>query len=109
MLTGQVASRIAGPGIVISFLLAGVAAVLAALCYAELGARAPRAGSAYTFVFMSLGEFPAFLIGWQLIMEHLIGAAAVARTWSAYLDSFLGHRIQDWATSAVPLTSNHTR
>lgn len=90
VLTGTVAKEIAGPGIVLSFILAGIVSMLAALCYAEFGTRLPKAGSAYVFTYISIGEFWAFIIGWNILLEHMLGAASVARAWSGYVDSMLG-------------------
>lgn len=89
VLTGTVAKEIAGPGIILSFMLAGFVSMLAALCYAEFGARIPKAGSAYVYTYVSIGEFWAFVIGWNIILEHMLGAASVARAWSGYIDSML--------------------
>ncbi|KAL3274702.1 hypothetical protein HHI36_016079 [Cryptolaemus montrouzieri] len=87
VLTGTVARDIAGPGIILSFFLAGFACILSALCYAEFGTRIPKAGSAYIYTYISIGEFCAFVIGWNILLEHMIGAASVARAWSGYVDS----------------------
>ncbi|MEV4255981.1 amino acid permease, partial [Spirillospora sp. NPDC049652] len=89
VLTGQVAREKAGPAVAISFVLAAVVCGLAALCYAEFSSTVPVAGSAYTFSYATLGEFPAWIIGWDLILELALGAAVVAVGWSGYLDSLL--------------------
>lgn len=85
VLTGQEAHRNAGPAIVLSFVIAGIVCGLAALCYAEFASTVPVAGSAYTFSYATLGEFIAWIIGWDLVLELALGAAVVSRGWSAYL------------------------
>ncbi|MHB1306358.1 MAG: amino acid permease [Limisphaerales bacterium] len=89
VLTGQAAAQYAGPGIVFSFILAGVACALAGLCYAEFAAMIPVSGSAYTYGYATLGEFVAWIIGWDLILEYLFAASTVAVGWSGYVVSFL--------------------
>jgi APA family basic amino acid/polyamine antiporter len=89
VLTGVAASRFAGPGVIISFALAGVASALAALVYAELASMVPVAGSAYTYAYAALGELVAWIIGWDLILEYTVAAGAVAIGWAGYLASFL--------------------
>ncbi len=84
-LTGVAATDYAGPGVVVSFALAGLVSLLAALCYAELSSAVPTAGSAYTYAYATIGEIFAWIIGWDLILEFALGAAVVARGWSAYL------------------------
>src|SRR5512135_3463998 len=89
VLTGHVAARIAAPAITLSFVLAAVACALAGLCYAEFASMIPAAGSAYTYAYATLGEFVAWIIGWDLILEYTVGAMAVAIGWSGYTASFL--------------------
>jgi APA family basic amino acid/polyamine antiporter len=89
-LTGIEARDHAGPAVTLSFALAGVASLLAALCYAELSASVPTAGSAYTYAYATMGEIPAWIIGWDLVLEFALGAAVVARGWSGYLGKLLG-------------------
>ncbi|XP_045498287.1 cationic amino acid transporter 4 [Colias croceus] len=100
VLTGTVARHMAGPATALSFLLAGITSTLAALCYAEFGTRIPRAGSAYAYTYVSIGEFWAFIIGWNIVLEYMIGAASVARAWSGYLDAMLDGAISN-ATISV--------
>ncbi|MFC8502006.1 APC family permease [Pedococcus sp. NPDC057267] len=84
-LTGIEAKNHAGPGVVISFAVAGVVSLLAAFCYAELASAVPTAGSAYTYAYATIGEVFAWIIGWDLILEFALGAAVVARGWSGYM------------------------
>jgi len=89
VLTGTVAAQNAGPAVVLSFVMAGVASVFAALCYSEFASLVPMAGSAYTYGYATLGEFFAWIIGWDLILEYAVGAITVAIGWSGYMVSFL--------------------
>jgi basic amino acid/polyamine antiporter, APA family len=89
VLTGQAAAANAGPAIVLSMVLAGLTSVLAALCYSEFAATVPVAGSAYTYAYATLGEFIAWIIGWDLILEYALGAATVAVGWSGNLVTLL--------------------
>jgi APA family basic amino acid/polyamine antiporter len=98
--------KIAGPGIILSFLLAGGACTLAALCYAELASMMPQAGSAYSYTYGIFGELAAWIIGWDLILEYGMGAATVAAGWSFYLQDLLrayGLALPAWA-SGPPFT-----
>ena len=90
VLTGHAAAAHAGPAIVLSFVLAGIACGLAGLCYAEFAAMLPVSGSAYSYSYATLGEFIAWFIGWNLVLEYLFAASTVAVGWSGYLNSFLG-------------------
>jgi len=89
VLTGQAAEAHAGPAVVLSMIIAGIASALAALCYAEFASSVPVAGSAYTYGYATLGELVAWIIGWDLVLEYALGAATVAVGWSAYMVSFL--------------------
>jgi basic amino acid/polyamine antiporter, APA family len=100
VLTGEAAAVKAGPAVALSFVVAGIACALAALCYAEFASTVPVAGSAYTFSYASLGELIAWIIGWDLILELALGAATVAVGWSTYFAdvmSQLGITIPEWA------------
>jgi APA family basic amino acid/polyamine antiporter len=100
VLTGEAAGTLAGPAIALSFVAAGIACALAALCYAEFASTVPVAGSAYTFSYASLGELIAWIIGWDLILELALGAATVASGWSDYFrvvfDETLGINLPAW-------------
>ncbi|MFO0417532.1 MAG: amino acid permease, partial [Pseudomonadota bacterium] len=89
VLTGQAAAQYAGPAIALSFVISGIACIFAALCYAELAAMIPVAGSAYTYAYATLGQLVAWIIGWDLILEYMFGASTVAVGWSGYVVSFL--------------------
>src|SRR6185312_9369359 len=88
VLTGTAASQHAGPGLVVSMIIAAVACAFAGLCYAELASMIPVAGSAYTYAYASVGEFIAWIIGWDLILEYALSASTIAVGWSGYFVSF---------------------
>jgi APA family basic amino acid/polyamine antiporter len=88
-ITGTAAADHAGPAIVLSFIVSGIACVFAGLCYAEMASMIPVAGSAYTFAYATIGEFFAWIIGWDLILEYLFSASAVAASWSGYAQNIL--------------------
>src|SRR5207249_1550817 len=88
ILTGVAAHDRTGPALMLSFVLAGLACVFAALCYAEFASMVPVAGSAYTYAYATLGELFAWIIGWDLILEYAVGAATVAHGWSAHFQEF---------------------
>ncbi|MES1165562.1 MAG: amino acid permease [Verrucomicrobiota bacterium] len=89
VLTGHAAAANAGPAVVLSFVVAGVASGFAGLCYAEMASMIPVAGSAYTYSYATMGELVAWIIGWDLILEYMVGAATVSVGWSGYVVSFL--------------------
>ncbi len=100
--------NVAGPGVIASFALSGVACIFVALCYAELAAMVPAAGSAYTYAYATLGEFIAWIIGWDLILEYGISVAPTAAAWSGYVQSFVanfGLTLPAWARVAHLVTS----
>ncbi|KAM3172414.1 hypothetical protein ACTXT7_014583 [Hymenolepis weldensis] len=99
VLTGTVIRDRAGPSIFLSYLLAGFTAFLNALCYAELGSRIPKAGSAYSYTYIASGEFLAFIIGWSVILEYVLSVASVARGWSATIDAMSQSKISNGTMS----------
>ncbi|XP_070484820.1 cationic amino acid transporter 4-like isoform X3 [Equus przewalskii] len=101
VISGTVAKEMTGPAVLVSFSIAAMAFLLAALCYVEFGARVPRTGSAYLFTYVSLGELWAFLIGWNVLLGSLISGASVARASSSYLDAIFSHRIRNFTMAHV--------
>src|SRR5271168_100788 len=88
VLTGHAAAANAGPAVTLSFVLGGIACAFAGLCYAEMASTVPISGSAYTYAYATMGEFIAWIIGWDLILEYALGATTVAIGWSGYVTSF---------------------
>ncbi|MCB0766955.1 MAG: amino acid permease, partial [Flavobacteriales bacterium] len=89
VLTGTAAANHAGPALTISFIVSGLGCLFAGLCYSEFASMLPISGSAYSYAYATLGEFLAWIIGWDLILEYLFGASTVAVGWSGYMVSFL--------------------
>ena len=87
--TGAAAHNVAGPALMLSYVVAGLTCVFAALCYAEFASMAPVAGSAYTYAYATLGELFAWIIGWDLVLEYAVGSATVATGWSGYFQNVL--------------------
>ena len=90
VLTGQAAALHAGPAVPISMILVGIACAFAGLCYAEMASAVPIAGSAYTYSYATMGEFVAWIIGWDLVLEYAAGAATVGVGWSGHFVSLMG-------------------
>ena len=103
VLTGQAAALHAGPAVPISMALVGVACAFAGLCYAEMASAVPVAGSAYTYSYATMGEFIAWIIGWDLVLEYAVGAATVAIAWSEYFNRVLG-----WFHLRIPYAWSHS-
>jgi basic amino acid/polyamine antiporter, APA family len=101
-LTGRAAKAYAGPGIALSFVFAAICCALAALCYAEFSSTVPVSGSAYTFSYFSLGEIFAWIIGWDLLLELMLGASVVSQGWSTYAKLFLDEIGLGWPDSIGP-------
>src|SRR6188768_1463096 len=91
--TAAAAGEAAGPAVVLSFVIAAVGCAFAGLCYAEFASMIPVAGSAYTYAYVTMGEFLAWIIGWALILEYALASATVAISWSEYLNNLLGGAI----------------
>jgi basic amino acid/polyamine antiporter, APA family len=114
VLTGHAAARNAGPAVALSFVIAGVAATFAGLCYAEMASMIPVSGSAYTYAYATMGELVAWIIGWDLILEYLVSAAAVSVGWSGYVVAFLRDTFgvdlpHAWSSAPVLWNETHQR
>lgn len=103
VLAGEVSKKYAGPAVILSFLIAAIASVFSGLCYAEFGARVPKAGSAYVYSYVSVGEFIAFIIGWNLILEYVIGSASVVKGLFTYIDSLSDEVMSKWFREVMPM------
>src|SRR5262249_53350418 len=90
VLTGRAAHDTTGPALMLSFVVAGLGCIFAALCYAEFASMVPVAGSAYTYAYATLGEIFAWIIGWDLVLEYSVASSTVAHGWSHYFQDFLG-------------------
>ena len=112
VLTGSAAAQYAGPAVVLSFVVAGLGCLFAGLCYAEFASMIPIAGSAYTYAYATMGEFVAWVIGWDLCLEYLFGASTVAVGWSGYFVAFLKEIGIDlpvaWTQAPYTVVGTHT-
>ena len=100
-LASDVVREDTGPSIVISFLIAGITCILSALCYAEFGARVPKAGSAYVYSYVTIGELCAYVVGWNLILDYVTQTSCFARVTSSYINSLFGDRIENFTISTI--------
>ncbi|KRT82037.1 Amino acid permease [Oryctes borbonicus] len=103
VLAGSVAKNHAGPAVCVSFLIAAIASAVAGLCYAEFACRVPKAGSAYIYSYVTMGEFVAFIIGWNLVLEYVIGTAGLARGLSDYINALSNNVIANALRDAMPI------
>jgi amino acid transporter len=113
VLTGRAAAVNAGPAVALSFIAAGIASVFAGLCYAEMASMIPISGSAYTYSYATMGELVAWIIGWDLILEYLVAAAAVSVGWSGYVGAFVQHAFgvplpKEWINAPVTWVADNT-
>ncbi|HXX68214.1 MAG TPA: amino acid permease, partial [Polyangiaceae bacterium] len=114
VLTGRAAAANAGPAVALSFVTAGIASGFAGLCYAEMASMIPVAGSAYTYSYATMGELVAWIIGWDLILEYLVSAAAVSVGWSGYVVAFLHDAFgvdlpREWVNAPTVWDGEHFR
>lgn len=107
VLTGQVAKEMTGPAVVLSFFIAAIVSLMSGLCYTEFAIRVPVAGSAYVYTYVAIGELVAFSIGWNLILEYVIGGAVIARAFSVYVDTFTGGMIANATREAMGAFNIH--
>jgi amino acid transporter len=103
ILAGSVIKNYTGPSLFLSFVCAGFATFFSGICYAELGARVPRSGSAYVYIYVTIGEFVAFMMGWDLILEYIIGTASTSNALSQYIDYAFDRKIRTFLLAYMPM------
>ncbi|RNA31175.1 cationic amino acid transporter 3 isoform X1, partial [Brachionus plicatilis] len=103
VLSGVVITKYSGPAVLLSFIFAAIATLLSGLCYAELGSKVPRSGSAYIYIYVTIGEFLGFIMGWDLILEYVIGVSAATNALSQYINSLTGNKIKMALMESMPL------
>ena len=101
VMTGTLAKVIVGPALFISYSISGVAALFNALCFAEFATQVPKTGSSYTYTYITIGEFWAFIVGWNMVLEYTVGVASVSRSFSATIDALTSGRVTAWMTEHV--------
>ena len=103
ILSGAIINQYSGPSVLLSFMIAGMLTYLCGLSYAELASKMPRSGSAYVYIYVAIGEYAAFIMGWDLILEYVIGVAANANTLSQYINAVSNNRIRRTLESVMPI------
>src|SRR5262252_416224 len=104
VITGQAAAEHAGPAIVLCFIIAAVCCSFTALCYAEFATLIPMSGSSYSYAYATLGEFAAWFIGWNMVLEYGVSASAVAVSWTGYFTRLLDHSTSKFAEWGIPIS-----